>query len=453
MAANLGGTMKRLAATVICGLAFTLVWAAVAGASAVPGHTDIRHVQRCVASGPAGSSVTAGAPTYTVSGTLEAFDGTPVANAWVTCGWYNPDGNTWFLPAARYYDEGDAVTAADGSFSIAGVPSHPGHDSIMAGPASGAGFNYMVMYHLDFSTTDSYVLRPGHVNVSVAHAPVGKRAHVSFGDSTYSAADSSVGLTDGYGVATAWPPDFTSARASFDNPNGTITAECEWMSPGLAPVVVDPGTTADATVAFNWRSAVRGRILGAQCRHSGRPGSTIKYSVSHVPAGQQISFYGQSWSPSSWALQTYPRVVTSTGTANTYTVALRIPARAPVGDVYEIEAQRSDDVQSMLWLYDYYEVCSFAASQSVIARGQTVRVGGHIDGLQATLFMRHRRAGQPSTVKAVGWTKVANLSVSAGGHFLSPRLLPSHTTWYVVRYSGGNGGFTAFTPVVRVSVR
>ena len=52
----------------------------------------------------------------------------------------------------------------------------------MAGPLSGAGFNYMVMYHLDFSTKDSYVLRPGHVNISVAHAPAGKRAHVSFGD-------------------------------------------------------------------------------------------------------------------------------------------------------------------------------------------------------------------------------------------------------------------------------
>ena len=68
---------------------------------------------------------------------MEAFDGTPVANSWVTCGWYDPDGYTWFVPAARYYDEGDAVTAADGSFSFAGVPSHPGHDSIMAGQPPG----------------------------------------------------------------------------------------------------------------------------------------------------------------------------------------------------------------------------------------------------------------------------------------------------------------------------
>ena len=82
-----------------------------------------------------------------------------------------------------------------------------------------------------------------------------------------------------------------------------------------------------------------------------------------------------------------------------------------------------------------------------------MRLRGHIDGAAATLFMRQSRAGRPTIAKAKGWTKVANLSVSAGGRFVSPELRPSRTTWYVARYSGGNGGFTAFTPVVRVPVR
>ena len=153
-----------------------------------------------------------------------------------------------------------------------------------------------------------------------------------------------------------------------------------------------------------------------------------------MPAGQQISFYARSWSPYDWSVETYPQVVTSSGPQNTYTVALRIPTRATVGEVYEIDAQRSDDVQSMLWLYDYYEVCSFDASHSAIVRGQAVRLQGHIDGRQATLFMRHRQADQPATAAAHGWTKVADLSVSAGGRFVSPRLHPLRTTWYVVRY-------------------
>jgi hypothetical protein len=446
--------MKRLAATAIfCWLAFTLVSASAAGASTAPRQIDLLRLQHAVAPLPAGSFAQRDAQTYPVTGTMKGFDGTPLADFWVTCGWYDPDGYSWFVPDALYHDAGDTSTAADGSFSLAGVPSHPGHDSLMAGSYSGDGLNYMILYHLDFSTTGSYVLRPGHVNISVAHAPAGKRVHVSLGDANYSAADSSVGLTEGYGVADAWAPDFNSARVYFDNAIGTVTAECEWVNPGHAPVAVNPGAVAGTSVDFDWRSAVRGRLVGPRCGHSGRPGSTVKYSISDLPAGQQISFFGQSWSPYTWGVQTYPQVVTSSDPQNTYTVALRIPKRATVGDVYWIQAQRSDDVQSLLWLYDYYEVCSFAATRSVIAYGDSVSLHGHIDGKEATLFMRHRRAGQPATAKARGWSKVTDLSVSAGGRFVSSGLQPSRTTWYVVRYHGLNGGFTAFTPVVRVSVR
>ena len=253
----------------------------------------------------------------------------------------------------------------------------------------------MILYHLDFSTTGSYVLRPGHVNISVAHAPAGMPVTVALGDALYSALDSSVALKDGYGAADAAPPDFTSARASFPNANGTVTAECEWVSPGHAPVTVTPGVVAGTPLVFDWNSAVRGRLLGPQCRHSGRPGSTVKYSISGLPAGQQTSFYGQSWSPYDWGVETYPQVVNSAGPQNTYTVALRVPERATVGDVYEIEAQRSDDVQSMLWLYDYYEVCTFDASQSTVAPGQAVRLSGQIDG-RAANPLQARYAGRPA---------------------------------------------------------
>jgi hypothetical protein len=82
-----------------------------------------------------------------------------------------------------------------------------------------------------------------------------------------------------------------------------------------------------------------------------------------------------------------------------------------------------------------------------------VRLRGRIDAKKATLFMRHSRAGQPAGAKAKGWTKVADIPASARGRFVSPALYPSRTTWYVVRYDGTNGGFTAFTPVVKVTVR
>jgi hypothetical protein len=444
--------MRRLSAIAVCCLAFALVWASAAGASAAPRNTDFLRVQDRAASPPAGSFAQAGAQTRPLSGTLQEFDGSPLANGWISWGWWDPDGYSWYCPDAVYHNGGDASTGDDGAFSFPSVASHPAHDTLVAGGDSRSGPIYTTLYHLDFSATGSYDLRPGHVNISVAHAPSGRQASVGLGDALFAIAQSSVDLTDGIGVADAMPPDINSARVSFPSANGAVRAECEWVSPGHAPVSVSPGAVAGTTVAVDWNAAVRGRLAGPRCRHSGRPGSTVRYSISNLPAGEQISFVGYSWSPADWGVQTYPQVVTSSGPQDTYTVALQIPARATVGQVYDVDAERSDDIQSMLWLYDYYEVCDIAATHSSITRGDSLRLRGHIDAKRATLFMSHRRAGQPASAKALGWAKVGNLSVSAHGRFVSRRLHPSHTTWYVVRYRGMGGGFLAFTPVVKVSV-
>ena len=442
--------MRRLTVMVVCGMAVMLVWVAVADAFTVPRQIGLLRLQRSAASGAAGAIAQSGAMTYPVSGTLEDFDGAPLANCYVSCGWWDPDGYSWYAPAARYRDAGDTTTAAGGSFSFAGLASHPAHDSLMAVGDGGSSLLGLTLYHLDFSTTGSYVIRPGHVNVSIANAPVGQTAELSIGDALYSGIESSVALTGGNGVADTIAPDFNSASASFPNANGTVTAECQWVSPGHAAVAVSPGTVAATSLSFDWRSAVRGHLVGPQCRHSGRPGSIVRYTISNLPAGQQISFVG---SPGFSIGHLFPQVVTSAGPQTVYTVALRVPKDAPVGNIYEINAERSDDTQSLLWLDDCYEVCTFSASQSTIAQGQAVRLRGHIDANKATLFMRHSRAGQPASAKAKGWTKVANLHVNASGRFVSPQLHPSRTTWFVVRYHGVNGGFTALTPVVKVAVR
>lgn len=442
--------MKRLAAIVVCVMAVALACASTASASAAARPVDPLRFQRNVVSLPAGPLALADAQTYPVSGTLEAFDGTPLASCYIYCGWWDPDGYSWYAPAASYHDAGDTTTAADGSFSIASLASHPAHDSLMAVGNEGSSLLGLTLYHLDFSTTGSYVIRPGHVNVTIANAPAGQTAELSIGDAHYSGIESRVALVDANGVADTLAPDFNSASASFPNANGTTTAECQWVSPGHAAVAVSPGTVAATSLSFDWHSAVRGRLVGPQCRHSGRLGSTVRYTISNVPAGQQISFVGSSGFSIGHA---FPQVVNSTGRQKVYTVALRIPKDAPVGNVYEINAERSDDIQSLLWLDDYFEVCTFSASHSAIMRGQTVRLRGQIDGRKATLFVCHHRADQPATVGARGWVKVANLHVNASGRFVGPLLHPSRTTWYVVRYPGLNGGFVAFTPVVKVTVR
>ena len=64
---------------------------------------------------PAGPLALEDAQTYPVSGTLEDFDGTPLANCYIFCGWWDPDGYSWYAPAASYHDAGDTTPAADGS--------------------------------------------------------------------------------------------------------------------------------------------------------------------------------------------------------------------------------------------------------------------------------------------------------------------------------------------------
>ncbi len=239
------------------------------------------------------------------------------------------------------------------------------------------------------------------------------------------------------------------------NSYGAVGAQAEWISPAHVPLAVTPGALASETVAFDWASAVRGRLLGPLCQHSGRPGSTVRFTVSNLPTAEQLSFWGFDYgSPRKLISQVYPQVVTSAGTEKTYTVTLRVPSRAPVGSTWEVDAWRSDDPYSLLDLYDYYQVCSFAASRDSIARGEGVRLHGRINGAtggRATVFMRTRPAGQPASLKAPGWTRVARVKVSDGEKLVTPVLHPQRTTWYVVRYAGE--AFPAFTPVVTVRVR
>ena len=107
--------MKRLAVAVVCVMAVVLACAWAGEASASPQLVNLQHLQRDVASLPAGPLAQADAQTSPVSGTLEDFDGTPLANCYIFCGWWDPDGYSWWAPAARWHDAGDTTTATDGS--------------------------------------------------------------------------------------------------------------------------------------------------------------------------------------------------------------------------------------------------------------------------------------------------------------------------------------------------
>lgn len=449
--------MKRSLAFVAL-LTIGLLVAPAAHAATMNGHLAMARAFRLHSMAPSRLSmpILSSASTYSISGTAEDFFGNPLAGYEVDWGWFDPDGDSWSFTASVYHHGGTTNTAGDGTFSLPAVTSDPGHDDLFVFD-SDTGSYFLDQWGLDFSTTHSYTLRPGHVAVTVAHGLDGQPIGVTLGDAASSSADTQIDLTQGSGVVNAAPPDFNSGVAYSYNPHDTVSAECEWVNPSHTPVAVTPGTLAGTTVSFDWSQAVLGRLVGPLCQHAGRPGSLVRFAVSNLPAGQQMSFFGSSLSPDDWGTQTYPAtVVTSTGTDQSYTVSLRIPKRATVGDVYEIYATRSDDPQSLLELYDDYQVCTFGASRQSIHHGGVVRLRGQtatMEGFTVTLFMTHHRAGEPSHLRAPGWTKVADLYVGSGGKFHSPLLRPSRTTWYAVRFSDEDAGFTAFTPVVRVAVR
>lgn len=381
------------------------------------------------------------------------FDGTPASFADVDWGWYAPNAPVWFGPDVVYHS-GETVTAgANGGWAFPGVTSVPGSDALGAWVWDSSQPS-LPSYGLhswanDFSAQSWYELRAGRVRLAVAGFPDGAEALVTVGDAATSAAYSDMPLKLGSGFAAVCPPGFDSVMVGRPDAVGAVTAAADWASPGGEPVLVAAGTTAAATVTLDWDAAKRGRLGGPRCRHSVRPGDTVTFVLTGWPVGYEASFYG--WSYARDTGEWFSTKVLSAGAGQTYVVRLRIPADAPLGDLYEVAAYRSDDPAALLHVYDYLQLCRFVASRTSITRGQAVQLRGFAQSARrAVLFKRHKAAGQPATLAARGWTRVGRL-VTRSGQFRSDWLRPTRTTWYTVRYAGH--AFTAFTPVVKVRVR
>jgi hypothetical protein len=212
---------------------------------------------------------------------------------------------------------------------------------------------------------------------------------------------------------------------------------------------VSAGSTATDAVSLDWNDAQYAYLAGPQCRHSGKPGTTVKLVLRGWPAGEKAEFmayYGAA------SVSRYLTSRTSGGPGDTCTVPLTIRKAAPV-DLYEIDTYRADDPHSLVALWDYFQVCTFTTSASVIHRGNAVRLSGKVPagaGYCTVYSTRHKVSGQPPTLAAKGWAKVGRYRVRAG-KLLTGALHPSRTTSYVTKYSGYD--FPAFTSVVTVTVR
>jgi len=446
--------MKRL---LLCGAAVVaagLLLAPVALASTRASHRGserVRHV-------PAAASPYArlGAdPTYAISGHVRDFNGDPVLGAEVDWGWW--DNGYWF-GGSNY--PGD--TGADGKFNFAALAGNPGSDdlSVYYPLGTGVGTWSMESWALDFTANNdttlfSYEMQPAQVNLTVAHAPSTK-IDVLAGNESVGFAQSVVQLdAGGSGTASVLPmSNFDDVLESAytplppSNPK-VVYVVCRSQAESLAasPVSLAAGATAPDTVDLDWSAAQHSVMAGPLCRHSGKPGTKATMVLSGWPVNEIAGFWGYDGVHSgvfkgSW---------TSLGADQTKTLSLTIPKTAPVG-LYEIDTYRTDAPDSLVDMWDYYQVCTFKASASSILHGHAVRLSGKVPGTgSVTIYSTwHKVSAAPGTLAASGWHKVGVYKTSSG-RFTSSLLHPTRTMCYVAKYKGL--AFQAFTSVVRVGVR
>jgi hypothetical protein len=386
---------------------------------------------------------------FALSGTVLDYDGAPAADADVEWGWFDPNAAIWFGPEVVGHQGGTATTGDDGTFAFSSVTSVPGSDYLGASGYGEAGWSFLGTWYNDFSSGAARVIRPGRVPVNLLHAPGTSPLMLVTGDAATGNAVTEVPTDQVALVADTVPPGFVTALVQAESARGTVPAAVGWVSPGHALVPVTPGQEAATTLDLDWNEAVRGRLAGPVPRQSGPAGSQVTFVLYDWPAGMQVSFDGFSFGDGS--TEWFTPVVTSQGPETTYRVRLTIPEDAPTGDVYGIDAYRSDDPAALLYVYDYFQVCEFGASNAVIHRGYPVRLHGRVDGDNVTLFKRTAVAPQPAKLSAPGWTRVRSFGTYGRGRFRTGSMRPARTTWYVARYSGGD--FEAFTQVVKVTVR
>jgi hypothetical protein len=390
---------------------------------------------------------------YDIIGHVVDYSGNPVAGAEVDWGYWDASG-------AYNFGGTNYATDTGGDFAFSGVSGGHAFDSLPSddldvyyNPTS-PGLEEMQASALDFSANNgtqySYEMQPAEVPVHVANLPSDRVLEVRAGNLEYGDARADAQFTSGNGTASVLPMTNFDDVVAYDYVLGSPTAkvdmchsQMEWL--GTTPVSITAGTTAADTVQLDWTDQHSAKLSGPLCRHSGPAGRTVTMLIHGWPASQIAHFTG--WDAAGRSLDR--GFLMSTGA--TMGKAITIPATAPVG-LYEIDTDRTDNVDSLIGMWDYYQVCTFKALASSILRGHSVRLGGKVPGTgRATLYSITRKmTNQPSTLTPLGWHKIATYKISSGKFVTSP-LRPRRTTWYVVKYNGF--AFPAFTQVVKVAVR
>jgi hypothetical protein len=393
---------------------------------------------------------------YSITGHVQDFAGAGISGTEVDWGWW--DSNTGYV-----YGDSNAAPGTDtaGLFSFSGIAGghqlngQPSDDlHIIYNPLNKTnyqGLEQMEAYGLDFSANNnassySYDMKPAQVAVTITNAP-GSLAEMKAGNATVGYAQADVPLVLGTGNASILPmTDFDDLIAIGYNSLGASTAQAEWAT--TTPVSVAGGATAPA-ISLDWNNALHASLAGPLCQHSGKPGTTVKMVLSNWPATYRPEFV--AWYSTIPSHDYGLNAPVSTGAP--LTVPLKLAANAPI-DVAEIGTYRVDFLDSLVGMWDYYQVCTFKASASTIRHGKAVRLSGVVPaaaGRVTVYSTTHKVTAQPKTLTPKGWIKMKTTYKVSSRKFATGLLHPTRTTWYVVKYNGY--AFPAYTSVIKVTVR
>jgi hypothetical protein len=393
------------------------------------------------------------AATTTVYGTL--YDSYHVAQAGVDMEW-----DSWSAVEQTWY-WGTGTTDGSGAYSMAARPTTDGEVyAYLANGTFGRGGRTWTE-----GGSDQVDLYPGRVQVSATRGgpwatPSGFSDYAVrlFGDTEYSR-----------GIVTA--PDTGSSPVDgmievLDGsyPGGSVNFYLDEGVEFSTPVTVTSGATSGATVSVDEADAQRVWIQ-APYWASGKPGSIVKVARNHFPAGWRNEISGYS-DPNGSASRVFG-TKTSLGGATEY-VSVKIPTTAKPGYDYWVGLKHVDDAGNYLPLYveRNLQVCTMKPSKTAITKGSRIRVTGIVPtqghwgstpGKRKiiTLWWHKGTAGVPTKwdARKQGWRVIANLRTTTTGSYTTAYTRPPVTGTFVVRYSGDDWYWGAYTSTAKVTVR
>lgn len=389
----------------------------------------------------------------TVTGVAETYDGTALANVEV---------DLYAYVSPNWEPDGSAVTAGDGSFTVNDVAAAAQGAAVVA-PDDAFGDSYAVssLSFADPGPTDVGALQPGGISVQAASDGPWAGSTLPWID-TYNLDQGWAGTT--FDTSASWPSGFRADAAPGKVSNVVFyfysNEAAEWIAPSGDELSVSSGATNGTTLSFDESQALRTWIQSPWIP-SGKAGAKVTLAINNWPAGYTATIQGHSDGP----VATWKTLgsLTSSGTT-TFFKTVTVPTSATPGYDYVLVPSRTDS-SSALSLYEYYQVCSFKAAKSVIAKGSLVKLSGIIPTAKATgakpgprktiwIYAATKAKPQPTTWTPAKkyWELVAKTTANGLGKFARSLRL-QRTTWLVARYPADNWFFGGFTSVIKVKAR